>query len=199
MWKAARRRLGLLASTQPSSTNPTPLKTYPLLLAALLGLSQCKKNDLNPVDQLPPATQTGAGTFGCLVNGQPWTPRGNDGFANYSVSYDPTYHLGTLSVAAYRLSGNGADQQTIGFSSDSVRATGTYFLKKGGRHQAGIVDRATSCQYYSQDAGVYCKGYFAITRLDLSAGIISGTFAFTLYKLGCDSIRVTNGRFDRKL
>ncbi|MDQ2770912.1 MAG: hypothetical protein M3Y54_10485 [Bacteroidota bacterium] len=34
--------------------------TYPLLLAALLGLSQCHKKDPEPVDQLPPATQTGA-------------------------------------------------------------------------------------------------------------------------------------------
>ena len=36
-------------------------------------------------------------------------------------------------------------------------------------------------------------------RLDLSAGIIAGTFAFTLYKPGCDSVRVTQGRFDKKL
>ena len=134
-------------------------KLFPaaLLLAALLGLSQCRKNNPNPVDQPPPATQTGANTFGGLVNGQAWTPQGNEGSSNYSVSYDPTYHLGTLSVAAYRLSGNGADQQTLGFSSESVRANGVYFIKKGGRHQAGVVNSATSCQYYSQDAGVYCR------------------------------------------
>ena len=49
---------------------PIPL----LLLATLLGLSQCKKNDSGPADpasQLPPATQSGANTFGCLLNGQP--------------------------------------------------------------------------------------------------------------------------------
>ena len=170
-----------------------------LLLAALLGLSQCKKNDPDPVDQLPPATQTGANTFGCLVNGQAWTPRGNDGFSNYSVSYDPTFRQGALSVAAYRLSGSGIDQQTVGFSSDSVRSTGVYTLKKGGKHQAGVVDRTTKCQYYSLDKDTYGRGSFTITRLDLQVGIISGTFAFTLYKPGCDSIRVTNGRFDRKL
>ena len=180
---------------------PPMLRKLPLYLSLLLltQCSKCRRDDPAPVDQLPPATQTGAGTFGCLLNGQAWTPRGNDGFSNYSVSYDPTYHLGTLSVAAYRLSGNGADQQTIGFSSDSIRATGTYFFKKAGRHQAGVENRATICRYYSQDAGVYCKGYFAITRLDLSAGIISGTFAFTLHRPGCDTVCVTNGRFDRKL
>ncbi len=38
-----------------------------------------------------------------------------------------------------------------------------------------------------------------ITRLDLQAGIISGTFSFTLYKPGCDSVCVTDGRFDKRL
>ncbi|WP_201977509.1 DUF6252 family protein [Hymenobacter rubidus] len=175
------------------------LVLHALLLAALLDLSQCKNNGADPADQLPPATQSGENTFGCLVNGQAWTPRGNDGFSNYSVSYDPVYHFGTLNVAAYRLSGNGADQQTIGFGSDSIQTTGSYFLKKGGRHQAGFVNRANGCQYYTVDVGTYGKGGFTITRLDRRAGIVSGTFWFTLYKPGCDSIRVTNGRFDRKL
>jgi hypothetical protein len=170
----------------------------PTLLPALaLLLTQCKKTD--PESALPAETQTGANTFGCLFNGQAWTPKGNDGFANYSVSYDPIYKKGSLSVSAYRFSGNAADHQTVGFSSDSVRATGTYIFKKGSLNQAGVVIRNTNCQYYSQDPGVYCKGQFTITRLDRSAGIISGTFAFTLYKAGCDSVRVTQGRFDRKL
>ncbi len=70
-----------------------------LLLAALLGLSQCKKKDPDPVDQLPPATQTGANTFGCLVNGQAWTPNGNDSTSNYTVYYDPNYRDGTLNIS----------------------------------------------------------------------------------------------------
>ncbi|UOQ73225.1 hypothetical protein [Hymenobacter cellulosilyticus] len=45
----------------------------------------------------------------------------------------------------------------------------------------------------------YRRGSLTITRLDLTAGIISGTFSFTLYKPGCDTIRVTNGRFDKQL
>ena len=43
-----------------------------------------------------------------------------------------------------------------------------------------------------------CRDH-TITRLDRQAGVVSGTFWFTLYKSGCDSIRVTDGRFDRKL
>ena len=52
------------------------MKPYLPLLAALLGLSQCTKDD--PEAGLPSATQTGANTFGCLVNGQVWTPKGNN-------------------------------------------------------------------------------------------------------------------------
>ena len=46
---------------------------------------------------------------------------------------------------------------------------------------------------------IYSTTSLIITRLDRAAGIISGTFAFTLAKPGCDTVRVTQGRFDKKL
>ncbi|MGI4870138.1 MAG: DUF6252 family protein [Janthinobacterium lividum] len=169
----------------------------PLALGTLLGLSQCKKND--PEASLPEATQTGANTFGCLVNGQAWRPGGNDGTSNYSVAYDPTYAQGTLSVATYRLTGNGADQQTLGFYSDSLRNVGVYKLRSKNHHQAAFINRLTSCTYIASDPSTYCKGTLTITRLDYKAGIVSGTFNFTLATLGCDTVKVTQGRFDKHL
>ena len=41
--------------------------------------------------------------------------------------------------------------------------------------------------------------YLNITRYDLQAGIVSGTFNFVLAKPGCDTVKVTHGRFDYKL
>ncbi|MEO6837649.1 MAG: hypothetical protein ABI185_04635 [Ginsengibacter sp.] len=39
--------------------------------------SKCKKDKpINPVDQLPPATQSGANTFGCLIDGKVFLPKG---------------------------------------------------------------------------------------------------------------------------
>ncbi|MGI4870136.1 MAG: DUF6252 family protein [Janthinobacterium lividum] len=171
----------------------------PTTALALLLLTQCHKDDPDPLSQLPEATQTGANTFGCLVNGQVWRPGGNDGTSNYSVYYDPTYAQGTLSVATYRLTGNGTDQQIISINSDSMRTTGAYKLKVLGHHQVGFGDHRTRCDYFSTDPGTYCKGSFTITRLDYKAGIVSGTFAFTLYKAGCDTVKVTQGRFDKHL
>lgn len=56
------------------------MKHFPVLTTALaLLLTQCRKNDdapAKPEDQLPAATQTGANTFGCLLNGKPWMPSG---------------------------------------------------------------------------------------------------------------------------
>ncbi len=172
------------------------LSPTPLLLAALLGLSQCKKND--PVSALPPETQTGVNTFGCLVNGQPWTPQGNDGTSNYNVSYDPTYYGGSLSVNVYRLN-NGFAQYII-FGCDSISGIGSYSLNHPSR-SAFFTDTQSpiACQNYDGNLGQHRRGHLIITRLDLKAGIVSGTFAFTLYKPGCDSVRITQGRFDRKL
>ena len=50
--------------------------TLYLLISVLLSASHCKK-DKTPEDQLPPETQTGAGTFGCLVNGNVFIPKGS--------------------------------------------------------------------------------------------------------------------------
>ncbi|TYC08776.1 hypothetical protein ES677_14145 [Bizionia gelidisalsuginis] len=51
------------------------MKKLLLLLTVTLTLSCCNNDDdttpTNPIDQLPPTTQTGANTFGFLVNGEP--------------------------------------------------------------------------------------------------------------------------------
>ena len=164
-------------------------------------LSQCKKKDPEPLKQLPPATQTGANTFGCLLNGQAWTPNGRDGTfgaSNYTVYYDPTYRKGTLNISTYRYLSEDDDKQIIGIYSDSLTAPGTYPLNIPYHQEALFQDRKTDC-YSQQSSSHYRNGTLTITKLDLNLGIISGTFEFILAKPGCDTIKVTNGRFDKKL
>ncbi|MDQ2770915.1 MAG: DUF6252 family protein [Bacteroidota bacterium] len=176
------------------------MKTYPLLLAALLGLSQCHKKDPEPVDQLPPATQTGANTFGCLVNGQVWTPQGYNGRSNYSVSYDAGLNGGVFDLSVYRYNPGSPDEQSLVLYANQAARAGDYSFRSPQRTRASFEDDKTNCYWSSRDsATTYRRGTLTITRLDLQAGIISGTFSFTLHKPGCDSVRVTNGRFDKKL
>lgn len=169
----------------------------------LLSLSECrKKNDPSPEAQLPPATQEGRNAFGCLLNGQAWTPSGSNGFngsPNYSVSYDPTYKGGTLNISTYRYFGEGTrNKQGIVLGSDNLSKSGTYSLDIPNHQEAGFYDRQTGCEFL-QGENHYRRGTLTITRLDLAARVISGTFEFTLYKPGCDTIKVTQGRFDKKL
>jgi hypothetical protein len=85
------------------------MKSHLLALPLALLLVQCHKNSPNPAkpeDQLPAATQTGAGTFGCLVNGQPWLPSGNSGIPNSVALYDQSINSPTgaqVNIKAYRL------------------------------------------------------------------------------------------------
>jgi hypothetical protein len=52
-------------------------KTAILLFA--LTLSNCENND--PQEQLPPITQTGANTFGAIVDGQVFIPKDKTGYS----------------------------------------------------------------------------------------------------------------------
>lgn len=156
-----------------------------------MGALGCRPNNPNPVDQLPRATQTGANTFGCLVNGHPWTPQGNNGRSN-SIYYNPIYRKGALNIGTYWYAGTGVnDVQYITLASDSLKTIGEYQLTITGHQEALFVDGRTNC--------LFLGGALTLTRLDLVAGVISGTFRFTLYKPGCDSVRVIQGRFDKKL
>lgn len=187
------------------------LPPTPLLLAALLGLSQCKHKNPSPAkpeDQLPPATQTGAGTFGCLLNGQPWKPSGFNGYPNFLVSYDPTYYGGSLSIRTYRYPTDAKQAQYIGFGGDQLNKPGTYPLTAPGSptppgpYVALFSDGnvPSPCNMYQVGIGAtQATGQFVITRLDKAQGIISGTFSFTLSQPGCDTIEITQGRFDSKL
>jgi hypothetical protein len=65
-------------------------------LVSLLIVSGCRKHKTgNPIDQLPPETQTGANTFGCLVNGQVFKPGGHSSLA---VHCNVTTNLSVMDI-----------------------------------------------------------------------------------------------------
>ena len=174
-------------------------RTAALLLAALPGLSQCKKNEPAPVDQLPPATQTGANTLGCLVNGQPWTPQGFDGSSNYSISYDQALG-GSFDLRTYRYQQQPTNNyQYLILFATRLYGPKSYSFRDSLNTEASFSDRLISCELSSRQSMTYRRGTLTITRLDRQAGIISGTFAFTLAKPGCDTVRVSQGRLDKRL
>lgn len=59
-------------------------------------------------------------------------------------------------------------------------------------------NQSISCNLWSDDDDTYSKGSVSISKIDRNLRIVSGTFEATLYKVGCDTIRITNGRFDMR-
>ncbi len=181
-------------------------------LFLLLLLTQCEW--LKPkefVPKLPEATQIGANTFGCLVNGQLWLPEGAPMFGGTSVNtdYDPSLSKGFLTITARRFR-SPTDRETIGVTIDSARSGIEYtYLPWDGKRllllRFSYENLKTKCGIASvdkdtgYDSTLFCSGRVKLTRVDPEVRIVSGIFEYTLYKPGCDTIKVTNGRFDIKL
>ncbi len=167
------------------------------LLALLLVASSCKKDKVEP--QLPAATMEGKNTFGALVNGKVWTPKGRPSTfqSNFDVVYDPGYAGGSLDIRVFRkVKDNPAFFEYMALGKTQVDHEGVYYWDNP---ELGTVYFTSESCDYRRDADVYRVGKLEITKLDLTNGIISGKFEFTLAKPGCDTVRVTEGRFDKKL
>ena len=176
-----------------------------LCLATLTQCSKCKKDDPTPKPEipaeLPPETQSGVGTCGCLVNGKAYA---------------------TLSSTKCRGDWQGLNTLAISADCNMGSSYGSDFFSTGmllnGRLQSGQVFRltkfnqpidftmsqfvvnATTANYICVYQGNYIKnGQVELVKFDGVARIASGRFAFTLYEPGgCDTLRITNGRFDVK-
>ena len=177
-----------------------------LFSTIILCSSQCKKNKTNPplteLEKLPPITQTGANTFGCLVDGVAWLPNGRkpqNGGSNIQLYVDPTFQGGAFYVTGHQYNNF---QSKISFGSGGCTTGGLFDISLP--FQSISYNRfnntVNTCEFSSFDIGTYRKGFFNISRYDLSTGIFSGTFEFTIKSQGCgDTIKITNGRFDVKL
>ena len=175
-----------------------------VVLASTLLAASCKKTEtqLTELQKLPPATQTGANTFGCLVDGVAWLPNGSKpqtGGPNIQVYVDPTFQGGRFSITGHQYNNF---QSKINFGSANCTNAGYFDISSStnGLGYNRFLNNVNTCEFSSFDAATYRRGFFNISRYDLTNKIFSGTFEFTIKSQGCgDTIRITNGRFDVKL
>lgn len=179
------------------------MKTYLLLFVILTMGFQCRKHTkpvVTDIPGLPAATQTGANTLGFLLNGKVWTPEGNNGTANLSIDFDPGFNLGIFGISAYRIISQ-TERSSFGIGiRDSLNFLSIPFKRNLSRtsiYGAGFSDW-DSCTLFSHYNSVWSNGEISIDKLDRNQRIISGRFELTLYEQGCDTIKITNGRFDMK-
>ena len=172
-----------------------------LFIVSAVLFSACKKEKM---DILPPITQEGANTFGCVINGKVYVPRGFDqNKPNFQVSVSPNFNDGSFGVKFFNESTDKRIDLAIG--SDSIKSTGNYIITNTSRAGCLFAVNGTSLNPKCIVESKYNPtsiGFLKITRYDLINGIFSGEFEFHFVNPDCgigDTTHITQGRFDKKL
>lgn len=177
-------------------------RKWPLFAAIIMlfSFAQCKKD--KEQDKLPPATQIGANTFGCLVNGKVYIPKGYSGTGtpNPRVIYDIGINgYPYLQILAKQFDNINDQIGNFSLNIDSITGTGTYLIftiKKQIGFGSYIIP---GCGILPDDDQTFKTGKIFLLKYDLNNRIISGTFFMKIKPANCDTLNITEGRFDFKL
>jgi hypothetical protein len=186
-----------------------------VLYSSILLMSQCNKYD-NTIAaaklQVPPYTETGANTFGCLVNGEPWANFGetwiNPGesfgsnqpnLVRSNVQYDILTH-----DTVFYISGN----LTVQRNGTAIREEYMSMTIPKNGNLKGIY-KLDDKHPFNYQSLITWKGYSSIARnpfivtikkdsmTSYPNHIVSGTFNGIIYNYAqTDSLRIVGGVFD---
>ena len=148
----------------------------------LLSGMKCKKQTTQPEPQLPAETQTGANTFGCLVDGKVFVPKGSFPYSGLSAS-----------IQFEILNFNAKNKE---------ESTGMVIILRGfnkiGEYVITSSNDEIGISKDNQDFYAY-DGKIIITKYDRVEKILSGQFYFTAkHSQTGKTISITDGRFDVK-
>ena len=170
------------------------IRILKLLLTITLIIS-CGNDDdqsTNPIDQLPAATQTGANTFGCLLDGKAFLPRGG------TNPLDCVYQF-VNGGYYFALQGNKRDFENnyfaISCSTENLEILDnqTYNLIENGQENAFGRYTFNTLDYFTSQTHT---GELTITKLDQVNQVVSGTFWFDVIDSNGTVHQIREGRFD---
>lgn len=165
-------------------------KLLKLISVFSLLIISCNKNDdnssQNPIDELPPATQTGENTFGCLINGE--------AFEVTNTSNQAAIYQGGLLQFSGSINDSDIDQSIAFNLVDPLNENQTYFFDEIS-YKAGYTINTNEliCIYEFDET---YQGSLTFSKIDLTNFIVSGTFEFSTVTGDCEMVNITNGRFD---
>lgn len=173
-----------------------------LFLAGITLLSSAHSCRVDKPDPAPSATQTGAGTFACKVDGREWTGAERFNSTGNLPAVAASWAGGTLEIRSQRALSSGGGYLNLHL--ESVNGPGTYPVTVPQQGTGPMVlltytdDNATGTVY---NVAAPHSGTITITRFDTNAHVVSGTFEGTVVSPGPNpaSHQLTEGRFDAKL
>ncbi len=179
------------------------LKTVLLFFA--LTFSNCENND--PQDQLPAITQTGANTFGCLIEGRVFITKDKTGYSppgggtpkgiEVTVgSFLPQYEYFGIDANDYE------GTYIYIYIPKKLPEETTYTFQTSPAVRASLETPSYPHFVCSIEGNRYISyensGSITFTKVDYDTGIYSGTFSLKLKNKEnpIDIIEITDGRFD---
>lgn len=163
------------------------------LLFSIILIIGCHKDD-DGITALPAATQTGARTFGCMVDGVAFIHEG--GGINCFYQYVNGGH-------SFHIQGEQDNKNpssiSVGTIHKDIAEGETYPLldEVNGNALANMVFSYSPIDYYSVNTDHVNSGELTITKLDFENNIVSGTFWFNvLHPVTGRIVEVREGRFD---
>ncbi|WP_291135170.1 membrane lipoprotein lipid attachment site-containing protein [Flavobacterium sp. UBA7663] len=172
------------------------------LIVITIFLTSCNDDDgqlpaPSPIYQLPPETQIGANTFGCLLDGEVFKPGLNpnsyqcfyqfvDGGYYFNVNANSTENniLTSLVIGTLRLQ-IGEGQTYSLYERADGNALGGLFV---GNSSTGVIDDSYTSAEHS--------GELKISKLDSENRIVSGTFWYDIKDNSGIVHQIREGRFD---
>ena len=181
------------------------MKKIIYLLVTFFTLNGCSHhNDDQPVSEiskLPPATQIGANTAGCLVNSIAFLPKGYFPTSNLICNYNDGLNFSL-----------GIGERIMQGSYDSTRMVYVFSYNQNLHDNVGITfpltnygnnSKSGACTTYNTDLGEMqyetnseVTGELKITYFNYSQAIISGTFWFDAINSNGQIVKIREGRFD---
>jgi len=169
------------------------MKKLLLLLTIILTISSCNKDDDDNNETLPPATQTGAGTFACYVNGQSFIDTSGGYFNSFYQFIDGQYFFGIGGLDA----NGGLLDQIILSSNASEIEEGVQYILTCNEPQNYYGEVAFARQLLGATTCNTNFGTMTITKLDFTNNIVSGVFEFDIIHPNTgETIQIRDGRFD---
>ena len=165
-----------------------------ILLFLILGCSSDDDSCVG-IDCLPEATQTGAGTFGCLVNGEPFVDNSGDFNCFYQL-VDGEYNF---SISAGAVVNSFPRALRLSTNAIEMVENSTYDLvEKGqGNAHAAVIFYFEGFQANENTTDESNRGLLHLTKLDFQNNIISGSFHFQVKDTLNNKIyEFTEGHFD---
>ncbi len=177
------------------------------LLVFLLATIACGNRTEEETAKLPPETQNGANTFGCIVNGKLFYPR--DGIGDVmgtakAIVFSGNYQFDEIRVANLR-DGKPINYMYFHLQDIPTNGVGEYVWKESNFNHGvdGLMQNYLYIRAYDYNTNTWKwytsyenSGKTTITKYG-GQPIVSGTFSGKLRTTdGKETIEITNGRFD---